>query len=108
MWRTALRPLYLSRGPLAQRQLLLSTIRHAREQTGGSGKFFAVVRWDNNVVTIPFVGREEEASALASRMTAEQHKHHVFIRQVTRPRVPAGPYRTLEEVPYLMPSGSKV
>lgn len=51
---------------------------------------YAVVRWDNNVVTVPFVGDEGRARALAARMTSETHKHHVFVRRCSRPSLSSG------------------
>jgi hypothetical protein len=63
---------------------------------------YAVLRWDNNVITVPFVGGEADAEALAARMTKETHKHHVFVRRVSSDTVPSGPYRSLDEIPHLV------
>ena len=57
----------------------------------------AVVRYDNNVATIPFVGSESEAKSLQDRMTKETHKHHVYLMPTNRSSVEFGPYRSLEE-----------
>lgn len=40
-----------------------------KSQSGPATVHYAVVRWDNNVVTVPFVGDEGRARALAARMT---------------------------------------
>ena len=59
--------------------------------------FTAVVRYDNNVATIPFVGAEAEAKKLHDRMTKETHKHHVYLVTTHKATVPSGPYKSLDE-----------
>ena len=61
-------------------------------------KYTAVVRYDNNVATIPFIGSESEAAMLYERMTRETHKHHVYLMQTDKPSVPSGPYTSLDKV----------
>ena len=56
-----------------------------------------MVRYDNNVVTIPYVGCQSKAEELQQRMTKETHKHHVFLIETSRKNVPHGPYQSLEE-----------
>jgi hypothetical protein len=58
--------------------------------TGTPTANYAVLRWDNNVVTVPFVGDETRARALAARMTSETHKHHVFVRRCQSSTLPPG------------------
>ena len=59
--------------------------------------YTAVIRYDNNVVTIPYVGCQSKAEELQQRMTKETHKHHVFLIETSRKNVPHGPYKSLEE-----------
>jgi hypothetical protein len=63
--------------------------------TGTPTANYAVLRWDNNVVTVPFVGDEARARALAARMTSETHKHHVFVRRSQSSTLPPGSYARL-------------
>lgn len=62
-----------------------------------SKKYTAVVRYDNNVVTIPFVGASPKAMELQKRMTRETHKHHVYLIPTNKPTVASGPYFSLED-----------
>ena len=64
--------------------------------------YTAVVRYDNNVVTIPYVGCQSKAEELQQRMTKETHKHHVFLIETSRKNVPHGPYKSLEEAKQLL------
>jgi len=57
----------------------------------------AVIRYDNNCVTIPFVGCEKEAVSLKQKMTNQTHKHHVFLMKTKRRQVFIGPYKNLEK-----------
>lgn len=58
--------------------------------------YTTVIRYDNNVVTIPFVGKLKEAQALRDRMTHQTHKHQVLLFPTARKTVPVGPYRDLD------------
>jgi hypothetical protein len=58
--------------------------------TGTPTANYAVLRWDNNVVTVPFVGDETRARTLAARMTSENHKSHVFVRRCQSSTLPPG------------------
>ena len=60
--------------------------------------YTAVVRYDNNVVTVPYVGCQSKAEELQQRMTKETHKHHVYLMKPSRKEVPQGPYSSLEKV----------
>ena len=58
----------------------------------------AVIRYDNNCATIPYVGTYEEALSLKERMEANTHKHHIFLVEGNFPHeVPLGPYPSLDE-----------
>jgi len=59
--------------------------------------YTAVVRYDNNCATVPFVGSHEKAEELKERMTRNTHKHHIYLME-TKTHVPLGPYSSLSEV----------
>lgn len=99
-------------------QCFVSTTDQSSKSTeaflGGDGrptkkdqpKYTAVVRYDNNCVTIPFVGNHDEAVNLHRRMTGDTHKHHVFLMKASRDNVPIGPYRSLEEAKTVLSGGA--
>eukprot|EP00035_Acanthoeca_spectabilis_P027148 m.465528 g.465528 ORF g.465528 m.465528 type:complete len:106 (-) comp24312_c0_seq1:211-528(-) len=100
MWRRATSTTRLCVGLRSHQQIRIA--RQLSSDKGATAPFYAVIRWDNNVATVPFVGSSEGAEALAARMTSQQHKHHIFIRKVSEGQIPPGPYRSLEEIPHLM------
>mmetsp|Transcript_200 Transcript_200/g.288 ORF Transcript_200/g.288 Transcript_200/m.288 type:complete len:114 (+) Transcript_200:50-391(+) len=61
-------------------------------------EYYAVVRYDNNVATVPFVGSQEKAVELKSRMTQNTHKHHIYVLPSSQPSVPLGPYPSMDKV----------
>ncbi|CAB9496579.1 expressed unknown protein [Seminavis robusta] len=69
--------------------------------------YMAVVRYDNNVATIPFVGPDLEAKKLHDRMTRETHKHHVYLIPTRKKSVASGPYQSLDQAKNALKDGEK-
>jgi hypothetical protein len=69
-----------------------------KKNNNNGGSLMAVVRYDNNCATIPYVGTYNEAQALKTRMERNTHKHHIFLLKTSRASVPLGPYSSLDDV----------
>lgn len=69
--------------------------------------WIAVVRYDNNCATVPFVGSAGEAEALKDRMETNTHKHHIYLMKSAVPSVPIGPYQSLDAVRLALQQNSK-
>lgn len=72
-------------------------IKNPTQQASKHLALAAVIRYDHNCATIPYVGSYDEASSLKERMEANTHKHHIFLVEGDfRREVPLGPYPSLD------------